>query len=115
MLGLGARPLTRQPPRSVLRRDMEYRLMAERTVPDFIIIGAGSSGCVLANRLSADPSCRVLLVEAGPTDWNPLIRVPLYAGKLFSAPSVSWQLHSEPQVNAHERRSQSQKAPHDLH
>ena len=44
MLGLGARPLTRQPPRSVLRRDMEYRLMAERTVPDFIIIGAMKAG-----------------------------------------------------------------------
>lgn len=44
---------------------------------DYVIVGAGSAGCVLANRLSADPSCSVLLIEAGGSDWVPLVHVPL--------------------------------------
>jgi len=52
---------------------------------DYVIVGAGSSGCVLANRLSADPSVSVLLVESGPADTDPMIRMPRGIGKLLVA------------------------------
>ena len=51
---------------------------------DYIIVGAGSSGCVLANQLSADPQTRVLLIESGPNDTSPLIRMPRGIGKLLA-------------------------------
>ena len=51
---------------------------------DYIIVGTGSAGCVLANRLSADPATRVLLIEAGPDDTSPLIRMPRGIGKLLT-------------------------------
>ena len=64
---------------------------------DYVIVGAGSAGCVLANRLTADPSVRVLLLEAGPRDTDPWIHVPLGYGKLFARRDVNWAYESEPE------------------
>lgn len=65
---------------------------------DYIVVGAGSAGCLLANRLSADPGSRVLLLEAGGRDWNPLIRIPLVAGLLYYMPSLNWGYETEAQA-----------------
>ena len=71
---------------------------------DTIIVGAGSAGCVLANRLSADPGRRVLLLEAGPRDTDPWIHIPLGYGKLFKKPSVNWSYLSEPEPQLNGRQ-----------
>jgi choline dehydrogenase len=64
---------------------------------DYIIVGAGSAGCVLANRLSADGKNSVLLLEAGPKDSNLWIHVPLGYGKLFKDKTVNWMYQTEPE------------------
>ena len=64
---------------------------------DYIIAGAGSAGCVLANRLSASGKHSVLLLEAGPKDTNIWIHVPLGYGKLFKDKSVNWMYQTEPE------------------
>lgn len=64
---------------------------------DYIIVGAGSAGCVLANRLSKDPKVRVLLLEAGGKDRNPLFRLPMLMGKLFHSGIYNWHYHTEPE------------------
>ncbi|MEM6933462.1 MAG: GMC family oxidoreductase N-terminal domain-containing protein [Pseudomonadota bacterium] len=63
---------------------------------DYIIVGAGSAGCVLANRLSADPAIRVLLLEAGGRDWNPWIHVPVGYFKTLHNPATDWCYKAEP-------------------
>ena len=63
---------------------------------DYVIIGAGSAGCVLANRLSADPRCRVLLLEAGGRDWNPWIHVPVGYFRTMHNPATDWCYKTEP-------------------
>ena len=69
---------------------------------DFIIVGAGSAGCVLANRLSEKST--VLLLEAGPRDTSPWIHVPLGYGKLFNRTDVNWSYESEPEPALNGRR-----------
>jgi choline dehydrogenase len=64
---------------------------------DYVIVGAGSAGCVLANRLSTDGKNSVLLLEAGPKDTNLWIHVPLGYGMLFKAKSVNWMYQTEPE------------------
>jgi choline dehydrogenase len=63
---------------------------------DFIVVGAGSAGCALAYRLSADPSHKVLLLEAGPRDWNPLIRLPV-GEALTIGRSIDWKFQTQPE------------------
>jgi choline dehydrogenase len=71
---------------------------------DFIIIGAGSAGCVLANRLSADPSRRVLLLEAGGRDVNPLIHMPAGIARLVHNRRINWNYSTEPEPALNDRR-----------
>ncbi|MBW8904319.1 MAG: GMC family oxidoreductase N-terminal domain-containing protein, partial [Betaproteobacteria bacterium] len=67
------------------------------TAYDYIIVGAGAAGCVLAHRLTEDPGIRVLLIEAGPRDRHFWIHVPLGYGKLFTRTDVNWAYQSEPE------------------
>ncbi|MGH6728074.1 MAG: GMC family oxidoreductase [Pseudolabrys sp.] len=71
--------------------------MQESETYDFIVVGAGSAGCVLANRLTASGRHRVLLLEAGPPDRNFWIHIPLGYGKLFTDPRNNWCYATEPQ------------------
>lgn len=64
---------------------------------DYVIVGAGSAGCVLADRLTADGSMRVLLLEAGGVDRDPLIHIPLGMGRLHETRRHDWGYDSEPE------------------
>lgn len=71
---------------------------------DFIIVGAGSSGCVLANRLSAEPGRRVALLEAGPRDSSFWIHLPIGYGRTMWDPRVNWKFQTEPEPEMAERQ-----------
>ena len=71
---------------------------------DYIIIGAGSAGCVIANRLSANPKNHVILLEAGGKDWNPWIHIPVGYFKTMHNPSVDWCYQTEADSGINNRR-----------
>ena len=71
---------------------------------DFIIVGAGSAGCVLANRLSANGRYRVALLEAGPRDSSFWIHLPIGYGKTMWDPKLNWRFYTEPEPNMDGRR-----------
>jgi choline dehydrogenase len=75
----------------------------DRQTYDYIVVGAGSAGAVVANRLSADPRTRVLLLEAGPTS-HPWSRIPIGYAKLIQNPAVNWCYASEPEANTNGRK-----------
>ena len=96
-----AAPSYQVDPRATRERgnDMSEQSLHQASNPefDYVIVGAGSAGCVLANRLSADGKNSVLLLEAGPRDTNLWIHVPLGYGRLFKEKTVNWMYQTEPE------------------
>src|SRR5437016_3382348 len=83
--------------------------MADRTGYDYVIVGAGSAGCVLAYRLTADPAIRVLLLEAGGRDTHPLIHVPIGLGKIWEHRMFDWGYDTEPEPRLDGRRIEAER------
>jgi len=77
---------------------------ASGSVYDYIIVGAGSAGCVLANRLSADPATKVLLLEAGGGDTSPFIHMPAGLARLVGNRRIDWNYYTEPEPELLGRR-----------
>jgi choline dehydrogenase-like flavoprotein len=76
---------------------------------DYVIVGGGSAGCVLANRLSEDGAARVLLVEAGGRDLHPFIHIPLGMGKMHERDMFNWGYATDPEPNLNGRRIEAMR------
>jgi choline dehydrogenase len=79
--------------------------MSERdeNVFDYVIVGAGTAGCVLASRLSEDRASRVALIEAGPMDRHPFIHIPATVGAAIATPKLNWRFMTAPQAHLNGR------------
>ncbi len=76
---------------------------------DYVIVGAGSAGCVLANRLTEDNGATVLLLEAGPPDRHPYISIPLGMGRMHDKAMFDWGYETEPEPNLNNRRIEAMR------
>jgi len=91
------------PRRSVARGLVKTRFDGDSSLYDYIIIGAGSAGCVLANRLSEDPNVKVLLLEAGARDWHPFIHMPAGIAKIANNKRLNWDYNTAPEPHLNNR------------
>jgi choline dehydrogenase-like flavoprotein len=92
----------------VSRSERGEQRMSERAY-DYVIVGGGSAGCVLAHRLTESPHVRVLLLEAGGRDTNPLISIPLGMGKMHEHRMHDWGYETEPEPNLDDRRIEAMR------
>jgi 4-pyridoxate dehydrogenase len=84
-------------------------VMADDTTYDYVIVGAGSAGCVLAYRLTADPTIRVLVLEAGGRDTHPYIQVPIGLGPIWERRMFDWGYDTEPEPKLDGRRIEAMR------
>src|SRR6478736_1549822 len=80
-----------------------------KTSYDYVIVGGGSAGCVLANRLSEDGNASVLLIEAGGRDLHPFIHIPLGMGKMHEYDMFNWGYQTDPEPNLNGRRIEAMR------
>lgn len=80
-----------------------------KTSYDYVIVGGGSAGCVLANRLSEDGAASVLLIEAGGRDLHPFIHIPLGMGKMHERDMFNWGYRTEPEPNMNDREIEAMR------
>src|SRR4030095_10332977 len=83
--------------------------MSVKTGYDYVIVGGGSAGCVLASRLSEGGAASRLLIERGGGDLNPLIHIPLGMGKMHEYGMFNWGYHTEPEPNMNGRRIEAMR------
>ena len=83
--------------------------MSVKTGYDYVIVGGGSAGCVLANRLSEDGAASVLLIEAGGRDLHPFIHIPLGMGKMHERDMFNWGYRTEPEPNMNGREIEAMR------